>query len=71
MTTATTFDVLSIGYLAGELQVLTTVILEVADELGIEPAGRINNVLHFSRTDAAAIADRIAVLRTERRSVNV
>ena len=54
-----TFDIVSIGCLASEIQSPVSVIRSVAAQLNIVPTGHINNIPHFNGDDAARIADHI------------
>ena len=60
-----TIEIVSIGSAAAQLQKPMTVIRRAADELGILPAYRINEIPHFAAADLERIAEHLDRQRTD------
>lgn len=60
------FNIIAIGRAAGEIQAPVSVIVRIAADLGIEPVGLINGVVHFDAADVERIAARLRSLDQQR-----
>ena len=60
------FDIVSIGRIAGQLQCPPQKLHAIAQQLGIMPAGRINGILHYAADDIERIAAQLRSLDSVR-----
>ena len=59
-------NILSIGSIAGQLQIPVCKIHQYAVLLGIEPALKINDVSHYREADVARLADHVQAMQHAR-----
>jgi len=66
MTTLPKFDILAVGHLACRLRCGVHVLVRAAEQAGIEPAVRINDVPYFRASDVELLEERVRELQAGR-----